>query len=173
VPWEACTGNYLPALNSITPNNDQSTTVGGDSRPTVSQYVERLDSDLAMPVEEVVWPTLASAWEASGATMPQAPSIEEVTTTQHQDRGIEAYNLENQSQDPLPASQQIVNTTAVPTEHTMGEENSSDTSSDSDYEMDIDDDDFDQTTPTSVEVDLMEVDEDVTPIINDTTSCTR
>jgi hypothetical protein len=62
-----------------------------------------------------------------------------------------------------------VNTTAVPTEvteHTMEGENSSDTSSDSDYEMDIDDEDFNQTTPTSVEVDLMEVDEEVAPFIN-------
>jgi hypothetical protein len=128
--------------------------------------MERLDRYLAMPVEEVVWPTLTSAWEASGATMPQIPSVEEATTVQHQEQGIEAHSLENQPEDPLPENQQIVNTTAVPTGHTTEEENSSDTSSDSDYEMDIDDDDFDQTTPTSVEVDLMEVDEEVAPIIN-------
>jgi hypothetical protein len=174
VPWEACTGNYLPALSSVIPNDQQLTTLGDDSQVTVSQFVNRLDTYLAMPVEEVVWPTLASAWEASGATMHPTPATEEVPA-QQQGQGTDnvkaaqvnlksVYGIESSSQ--TSQQQEIFFSTQkadIPSAH-GGDCNGSESSSD--YEMDIDEEESDHTTPSSGEVELMDVDEEVAPIIN-------
>jgi hypothetical protein len=137
--------------------------------------MDRLNKYLGMPVEEVVWPALASAWDASGATMPLSQVTEEIPA-QHQERGIidtKAAQVNFQSTHDIelagqPTQQpEILLPSAEATSIPSPREGDSDGSeSSSDYEMDIDEEEIDQTTPSSGDTDLMEVDEEVVPLIS-------
>jgi hypothetical protein len=161
-------------LSSITPDDDQPKTVGDNSQVTVSQYVD-LDTYLGMPVEEIVWPTLASAWDASGATIPLSQVTEEVPA-QHQERGnndtkATQINLESSydielSGQPTQQHEILLPSAEMDPIPSPLEGDSDGAESSSDYEMDIDEEEIDQTTPSSGDTDLMEVDEEVIPLIS-------
>lgn len=166
VPWQACTGNFLPPLNSMVRDDQKTPAAGEEPRITVSNYINRLDRWLALPEEEVVSAFIAAAsFVGQLPVEPQAVAHRNNAQEQELPGGITSSTVATQFDEATklvvePFQDQASSSTAIAGHMSMETEGLRADASKSEADEGMDTDDFEiQMDTMSGESGPMDVDE--------------